>query len=236
MEIKKIANYFYSTLVISIFLTGCNFPNELPATEGTKIPTTTKTLAPSVVVVTSQTPTITSTTIQLPSETPSITASSTNLIPPTPSFTPVPTFTFVPTRPSTTTGLQGQALIVKPSRTYPMAGASVTLYDNRTDDNIASTVTILDGTFRFSQVEPGKYYLVLVWVMSKVGAWPCANNKIPPAGSKTSWNYPDGNLMIYVEIRNNSEKGIIVVVSTGGFSVSGQKKVVDVTLFCNQLK
>jgi hypothetical protein len=135
-----------------------------------------------------------------------------------------------------TTGIEGLVTIVKPSRTLPLGGAAITLYDDKTKDDLGSTITIMDGSYRFTQIPSGKYYLVVVWVISKSGAWPCANEKIPAAGNRNSWSYDADGMPIYVEIYSKTTSDIIVAISTGGFGVSGSRKTIDIPLICNQLK
>ncbi|OGO29531.1 MAG: hypothetical protein A2Z16_12500 [Chloroflexi bacterium RBG_16_54_18] len=168
--------------------------------------------------------------------TPTFTSSATSFLLATPTFTPVSTFTPAPQQNVVTTGIEGLVTIIKPIRTLPLGGAAITLYDDKTKDDLSSTMTIMDGSYRFTQIPSGKYYLVVVWVISKSGAWPCANEKIPSAGNRNSWSYDAEGLPIYVEIYAKTASDIIVAMSTGGFGVSGSRKTIDIPLICNQLK
>jgi hypothetical protein len=224
-------------LISGFAINACNFSSLLPGAESTSTFTPTVTLA-ATQVETGIPPTqqVLATTQTPINETPTLTSSATSILAPTPTFTPVPTFTPAPTHSSTTTGVQGQVTIVKPSRAMPIGGAAVTLYDDKTDDDLFSTSTVMDGSYRITQVPSGKYYLVVVWILSNSGAWPCADEKIPASGNKFSWQYEDSGLPIYVEITTRSNGNIVVAISTGSFGVSGTRKTVDIPLICNQLK
>ena len=219
-----------------LFFGACNFPGRIFAPSATNTFTATLTVeatqVPSATTVVNQS----STPTQSQSVTPSMTSSATAFLLPTLTFTPVSTFTPAPQQNVMTTGIEGLVSIVKPSRTLPLGGAAITLYDDKTKDDLSSTITIMDGSYRFTQIPSGKYYLVVVWVISNLGAWPCANEKIPSAGNRHSWSYEADGMAIYVEIFTKSANNIIVAISTGAFGVSGSRKTVNIPLLCNQLK
>lgn len=219
-----------------LIFSACNFPGRISAPTATTMFTQTLTAeatqAPSAIAVVDQS----STPTQSQSVTPSLTSSATSFLLPTLTFTPVSTFTPAPQQNVMTTGIEGLVTIVKPSRTLPLGGAAITLYDEKTKDDLSSTITIMDGSYRFTQIPSGKYYLVVVWVISNLGAWPCANEKIPSAGNRNTWSYDVDGMPIYVEIYSKTSNNIIVAMSTGAFGVSGSRKTVDIPLLCNQLK
>jgi len=228
---------FYTFLWTCIlFFSACNFPGRISAptatTTFTETPTAEATHDPGATAVVDQS----STPTQSQSVTPSLTNSATSFLLPTLTFTPVSTFTPVPPQNVMTTGIEGLVTIVKPSRKLPLGGAAITLYDEKTKDDLSSTITIMDGSYRFTQIPSGKYYLVVVWVISNLGAWPCANEKIPSAGNRHTWSYDADGMPIYVEIYSKTSSNIIVAISTGGFGVSGSRKTIDIPLICNQLK
>lgn len=220
-----------------LFLNACNFPQ--PGLALTATASYTATASPEPTQVHSATPVEspipTATLSEIPIL-PTITSTSTAFLLPTPTYTPVFTFTPAPPARIVTTGVEGLVSIVKPSRTLPLGGAAITLYRDQTKDDLISTITIMDGSYRFTQIPSGKYYLVVVWVLSKPGAWPCANEKLPPAGKRNTWKYEANGLPIYVEIYAKTAEQIIVAMSTGSFSVSGTRKNVNMPLICNQLK
>lgn len=237
MRIQNMLRIYTFLGTCVLFLNACNFPFRDLA------PTATVTQTETPAFTATQVPSATSTPSQSPTPTPSqpaqqltLTHTPTSFLAASPTFTPVSTFTPAPQQNVMTTGIEGLVSIIKPSRTLPLGGAAITLYVDKTKDDLVSTITIMDGTYRFTQVLSGRYYLVVVWVMSTPGAWPCANEKLPATGNRHSWNYDAGGLPIYVEIYSKAENQTIVAISTGSFGVSGTRKTVDIPLICNQLK
>lgn len=231
-------NSVYRLLIVialfSVLLSSCNLPVYQGNQSGASKPTATRTSSLKATGQPSSTPTPTSTDTPLPTatETPFMTATSTPVTLAT--NTPFPTFTNTPY--VSISKLHGTVTAVKArGGAFAIGGAGITLYDNGTAKKVTTTRTAYTGEYQFTQVAPGQYYLVVVWIFQNASSWPCSKDLLPDSGHKWDSGYKDGNMPISVELRSDSS-GYVLVISTGAFSVGSGQKNVPINLICSQLK